>query len=449
MHGKRINIIDIYAFTMHNIEMDKSTLETIISDQLAEFLSFPTETIVRQTTNLKLDIKAISKYKEAIIILGVRRCGKSFLMKLIAKELAESAQIFYLDLDDPRLISFQANDFQLAYEIWLKSAININKPSHLFIDEPQNVAGWERWVTFFSKQRNCHVIITGSNSTMLGSSLATHLTGRHREFNLFPLSFSEVLNSSKLALFNESSTSIKKAKIAALLDNYFKYGGMPRAFLDCDRALLIQYYKDIVIKDIAPTRSGAKIRELIELGNFLMSNNTKLVNKSKLAKQLGFKQQRTITHYIQGFLDCFLFYEIKKFNASVRKQARSLPKYYCVDPAMAGVLGFTVLENKSSSLENYVFLELKRRGYEVFYWTSKEGWEVDFLARKHGEKTLAVQVCLDLSNKEIIERETRVITSLAKEMKIRELLIVTLEPYRAGGIDKNIRIEQFEEWARN
>lgn len=403
--------------------MEKLYLKQILSDQLQRFLRLPNSYIKRQVINeINLNLS------EPYILMGVRRSGKSFTMKILANAKMQNSSIGYIDFDDPRLSSFLTEDFQTVFDIWLEERRS-DTPLYIFIDEPQNIQGWEKWITFFSKEDFIRVVATGSNAKMLSSDMATHLTGRHRETMIYPLSIKEFLSAettTKLPLeSNFLSTVSSRAAANKLVEKYYQYGGFPKALLEEDKSILQQYYKDILHKDIIPRIQANRSKEISELGNILLSTYANLVNKTRLANVLGLKQSRTINRYISSFLDAFLFYEVRMFSHSATKQQRSLPKYYAIDHGLVSANVFNVAGNRSRMLENIIFLSLKNNGYEVFYWKGQnKDWEVDFVARKQGAETIAIQVCIEIQNEKIFERETRSLLLLKKELRINKLYLI-------------------------
>lgn len=425
--------------------MNRQLLKNIIEILREGLLKPDTEKILR--TKLA-DFRLTN---ESTVISGVRRCGKSYLLKLFALQVATEYEILYLNFEDPRLLSFSADDFEVAYELFLGGIPDLTKPIAILLDEPQMVDGWEHWANFFAEKPNHLIGITGSNSKLLSSDLATYLTGRHRVIELFPLSFREVVGNSLLPF--EGDREKKRAQVQKHFDRYLKLGGFPRVWRSEDVELLGQYYKDIVLKDISTRKGTAPARVNMELGLYLMSNAAQQINKTKLAKLFGFKQQRTITKHISAFIDTYLFTEVKLFSPSPRKQMRSLSKYYPIDHALARQIRFTVFDDLSLSLEIMVAGELRRRGFEIFYWRSSKNYEVDFIARKMGQGLIAVQVSLDLEDPAVFEREVRSLQACYQELGIHSLVVITLfdsttlTPPPADLDAPSIEVRSFTEWA--
>jgi uncharacterized protein len=420
-------------------------LEPILNDQLVSFLAPSADPWIPRSLPWQPKINT----PEILIITGVRRSGKSSLMKMLAKQHQESAHIFYLNLDDPRLNSFSAEDFERVHQLWLGETLNSPKQKIFFFDEPQNVDGWEKWMNYFAEQKKTKVILTGSNARLLSSDLATHLTGRHRTLEILPFSFLELASTKEYGFLHLKEGTERTVKKQQLLRSYIDFGSFPRAFIDNDPAILGEYFKDIIYKDIVPRKGSGPSNAMFELGTTLMSLATQLVNKSKLAKQLGYKQARTTTKHIQFFIDSYLLCESRKFDASIRKRSRSLPKFFAIDHALAKQTGFRILESESFALENMVFLEFKRRGYEVFYWHSSKGYEVDIVARKMSAPICAAQVSLSIVDPKVREREVRALQAINKELKLKELFLITLadKPEEIDIGKAKIKVLPFADWA--
>jgi len=426
--------------------MNKHQLQEVMADQLLEFMR--PEDLISRDVDLTLHIDQ----PEVSVITGVRRCGKSTLMKLIATRVAKHAAIFYLDLDDSRLFDFTVADFQIAFSAWLEMQPGTPARIYFFYDELQNVIGWERWVTQLSKNSNYKVFITGSNSNLLSSELASHLTGRHVPIHLGPLSFFEISRiafGEKLMDLVWRATTIGAADVERIMQRYESFGGFPRAYLGQSTHLLPVYYNDIIEKDILRRHRVRTPKIIHNLGRFLMSDNTKLANRSALAMTLEVKKQSTVTTYCHYFQESFLVTELRAFSFSVRKQVRSLSKYYAVDPVLAKKVGFSFMKRDGVLLENLVFLELQRRGSEIYYWNAKAGYEVDFVTCSGIKISAAIQVTYSLESPKTAERELRALVAARRELNASELLIITREGtedvLEYDGV--KIRVLPFVSWA--
>ena len=412
--------------------MEKERIRQILLKQERLSASFLNKPLAARTLDLAKELSS----SEISIITGVRRSGKSLYLSQLKKQYEASFTTLLVEFDDPALEDFNARDFYNLVEICNDLAPSAMKKKLLLLDEIQNITGWEKHLIQIVKDPSIKIVVTGSNAKLLSSELATLLTGRHREHEMMPLSFKEVLQFDHPTL---TIAQLSEDQLLAAYERYYTYGGFPKSYVDHDPTVLPQYFTDIVERDVI-VRHGTRLKKpLKELSRVLCSDNTRLMNRNRLARQLGIKDDSTIKRYCHWLEECYLFYEVKGFSPSVRKQIRSNPKYYCVDPALARYSAFSVLGDEGSFLENMVYLELRRRGYEVHYWKAVDGTsEVDFIGRKAGGETLAVQVSLTVADESTLSREITGLLSLKSELGINELTLVTKNnPYQVknfGGI---------------
>ncbi len=295
-YGFYILPLYINVLLLYNSNMKKSQLTTIIADQSRELLEVSTDDLTRIA-----DISRHLKMPEVSVITGVRRCGKSTLLRQIAQQLHPNFNIHYLNFEDQRLTQFQVGDFQVAYEEFLIQAKKKEKQI-LIYDEIQLVEGWERWVAGLAAKKQIKVFITGSNSKLLSSELSSLLTGRHISLHMTPLSFQELASSYKdLALDTQQESTETKIALCKLQQEYFQYGGFPRAFISKDIGILGQYYQDITQRDIALRRKVRNVSALTHLGVILASQNGRLTNESAIARELNVRSVITIGKFCDYF----------------------------------------------------------------------------------------------------------------------------------------------------
>jgi predicted AAA+ superfamily ATPase len=422
--------------------MEKKTLQNVLVDQQKEI-------IAKDLWWRRVDIFDHLNSPEISVITGVRRCGKSSLLSLIAQELESTEAIFYLNFEDIRLISFNVEDFQRAFDAWLEMRPVSPEKIFFFYDEIQIVENWQRWIAHLAKNKKYKVFITGSNSKMLSGELASFLTGRHRPISLYPFSYTEIAQhifGEKLQALEVWHDSNMRLEFRRLLLRYIELGGFPRVYLSGERSLLSQYFVDIVLKDIAIRRNIRNEKALLELGTILMNNATHLVNKSKLAKTIGIKDSETASSYIHYLGETFLGFEVKCYHHSAQKVVRSQSKFYAVDHALSSFVGGSASPDAGAVLEGMVYVELLRRGYTPMYWRSEKDLEVDFVIKRGRTITHALQVCVSLLVESTREREVRALKAAAEELKPGLLQIVTLDTDVFSGME-GIEILTFEEWA--
>lgn len=390
------------------------------------------------------------------VMTGIRRCGKSSLMKLMAEHLRENGvaddQILEMNFESMSIPEMDARGF---YE-YVKARICPDKRTYLFFDEVQKVPGWENAVNSFRVDFDCDIYITGSNAYLLSSELSTYLSGRYVEIKVLPLSFREFLDFHGYTLTERKSPAggVKKRIMDAdgevydareLYDAYTRFGGMPMLAdigLEINRvtAALDGVYSAAVINDILERekRKGQRtITDAVLLRKIIMfladniGNNTSatsigntLVNEGLLED--GTRKTKpavqTIQAYIKALTEAYFFYEIKRFDIKGKEYLRTLGKYYIVDIGLRNyLLGFR--EGDSGHiLENIIFFELMRRGYDVAIGKI-DNQEVDFIATKTDEKKY-IQVTETMNAPETRERE------LAPLRKIRdsyEKIVIALE----------------------
>lgn len=390
------------------------------------------------------------------VVTGIRRCGKSSLMKLMAQHLRESGvtddQILEMNFESMSIPDMDARGF---YE-YVKARICPDKRTYLFFDEVQKVPGWENAVNSFRVDFDCDIYITGSNAYLLSSELSTYLSGRYVEIKVLPLSFREFLDFHGYTLTERKSPAggVKKRIMDAdgeiydakeLFDAYARFGGMPMLAdigLEIDRvtAALDGVYSAAVVNNILERekRKGQRtITDAILLRKIIMfladniGNNTSATSIGNTLVSEGLLEDgkrktkpavQTIQAYIKALTDAYFFYEIKRFDIKGKEYLRTLGKYYIVDIGLRNyLLGFR--EGDSGHiLENIIFFELMRRDYDVAIGKI-DNQEVDFIATKADEKKY-IQVTETMNAPETRERE------LAPLRKIRdsyEKIVIALE----------------------
>lgn len=356
--------------------------------------------------------------KEIIIISGVRRCGKSTLLQEIRSQNKEQA--YYLNFDDERLINFSVDDFQPLYELF----IELYGVQHTFyFDEIQNVKGWERFVRRLHDYGN-KIYITGSNASMLSRELGTHLTGRFISKELFPFSFIEFIDfKGQSSLLTGLLSSEKKANIKALFSEYFKTGGFPEFLAHQNSEYLQSLYQSIFYRDIMVRNKLTNEHEFLELVHYLATNLSKPFSNNNLVKTLRISSPTTIKQYVAYLQDTYLFFSINKFDYSLKKQVFNPKKGYFIDQALARQIGFSFSSDRGRVFENIVFLELKRRGYELFYHRQK--FECDFVGRKNGKIVSLIQVTVSIMDFLTRERELRGLVEAIEAYGLKEGFIIT------------------------
>ena len=406
--------------------MEKEKLKELIVGHKESFLS--RDGLVRREIQDKI-VDYIPQ-REILIITGVRRSGKSSLMKLLCDDIIRNedvleSNILYLNFEDERFVPFTLKDFEPLYETFLELENPIGR-IYLFLDEIQNIHGWEKWLNRLYEFENVKVFVTGSNATLLSSEISTALTGRNRQIVTWPFSFREylalkgVLIDAKSLYRRQTKVDIKRA-----FREYLELGGFPEVLKIGDPTLLEQYYKDIIYRDVIARYGIKNIKEIKELTLFLAANPGTVQSYKNMQKMIGVRSQNTVKNYLEALNDVYLFLSMDLFDYSLKRQIYNPSKVYCIDSAMSNSISFKFSRNIGHVYENIVFLELLRRNKEIYYWKSKKGGEIDFVVKQGLNITEAIQVCYSLENERTRQREIQALIEVKDELKAGRLTVIT------------------------
>ena len=340
----------------------------------------------------------------ALIVSGIRRCGKSTLLFQLLKEKYPDA--LYLNFEDIRLYEFEKKDFTR-----LDKVIALVGTKVLLFDEIQIVDGWERYIRQ-KLDEGFQLVITGSNATLLSKELGTKLTGRQITKELFPFSYRE---------FNQ----FKKLKSSVdSLTQYLHTGGFPEFVKQGINEILNHVFDDILIRDIAVRHGLREVKTLQRLALYLVSNVGNLITANRLKSMFEVGSANTITEYLAYLEDSYLFHFVPKFSYSQRKQMVNPRKVYTIDTGMITVNSGSFTDDDGRKLENLVYLHLRRKFREIYYFSERK--ECDFVIFKKGAPIDAIQVCFDL-NADNLDRELDGLLAALTELKLKEGRIVTLD----------------------
>ena len=391
--------------------MNKTELKEIILDQ--NKIKLEKGLIERQSFR---KMEEFMKNKFIIIISGIRRSGKSTLLK----QVKEKHPGYYLNFDDDRLVNFKLEDFQLLYE----TLIEIYGEMGLFyFDEIQNIPGWERFVRRLHDEKK-KVFVTGSNASMLSRELGTHLTGRYLELRLYPFSFKEFLTFNNFELNKDSIyLTVEKAKIKGFFEDYLSEGGFPEYLKTKNKEYLKTLYESILYRDIIVRYKLANEKALKEIIYLAANSTSKNITFNSIKKILDFGSSTTIKDYFDYLGNSFLIFLLSKYDYSLKKQVQASKKVYLIDNALAKYLGFRTSKDSGRLLENLVFIELMRRGKEIYYHSEKG--ECDFVVLEATKIAGAIQVCYEFSD-ENRKREINGLLEVLEKFKLTGGLILTL-----------------------
>jgi len=397
--------------------LPKKTLKEIIENQKDRLLK--AHGIARE-----LEQNIIVTGREFIkIISGIRRCGKSTLMRQI---LSKTDHSLFINFEDPRLSAFEISDFTR-----LDNLINEMGIQNIFIDEIQVMPAWEKYIRG-KHDEGLEVFITGSNASLLSRELGSKLTGRHLTKELFPFSYDEFLSFKN------------KNKNAASLNIYLKKGGFPEFLNYDDDEILYQIFYDILYRDIT-VRYGIKRHETLkQMAVYLMSNTSKLMSYNQLRKIFSFGSTNTPVGFVSYYQDSYLMFTVPKFDHSLKKQIINPRKIYSIDTGLAAVNSLSFSEDRGRMLENAVFLALRRKYKHIYYY--KNNRECDFIVMEMNAVIYAIQVCYEL-NEDNIDREIKGLSEAMGTTQPRKALMITYDQEDTLEInDKEVPLIPFWKW---
>lgn len=362
----------------------------------------------------------ISKTPEILVVSGVRRCGKSVMMMQI--KASQDEQDYYFNFDDDRLLHFTVEDFQTLYEVFVE---DFGVQHTFYLDEIQLITGWERFVDRLYNHGN-KVFVTGSNAYMLSKELGTLLTGRHIKQELYPMSLDEYAKLKGMSWQKtDFFTTAGKAKMLNMQSGYLKEGGFPQYLNTGDPRYLRELYNDIIYRDIVVRHKLPSDRQIKEVAYYLASNFTHKFTYQSVAKAANIKSTETVSDYIGYLEESYLVGILTKYDNKVGEQIKSPKKVYFIDNGLVSQIGFSFSENQGKKLENAVYIELRRRDAELFYYN--DNVECDFIVRDMAKITAAYQVTISLKDLETRERELNGLISAMNAFGLKEGFIITLD----------------------
>lgn len=376
------------------------------------------------------DLLKLMDIDHILAISGVRRCGKSFLMKQIINALIEHKippeNILLVNLELPALAGPADQVFN---EIW-ESFQKIKNPQgrlYLFLDEVQTLPNWEKWVKYQYDlhKGNIKFIVTGSNSQLLSSEFATLLSGRVIEKRLFPFSFRELLRHHGIDSSDPQTLALEKNKVMRFFENLLYNGGMPETLnleqREVQREIIAAYFDTIIYKDIVPRFSVRQSRLLKDLAVYLVQNVTSIVNINKLAGIFD-SNRNSLKEFVSYLESSLLISLFEKFDFSAKKRSLAFKKIYSIDNAFYSLIPLRFSPDNGKLLENLVAVELQRRYSQVFYWKNHN--ECDFVCFEDNKAVEAIQVCYRL-NENNRAREIAGLEAACKYLGLEQGTILT------------------------
>ena len=367
------------------------------------------------------------------VITGMRRSGKSTLMSQFIEKLKADGvpddRIFLINFE---MAEYQYLNDRVVLNKWILDNIPKEGQCYVFLDEIQSVNDWEMSVSALQTMPNCDVYITGSNSKMLSSELSTHISGRYIEVKVLPLSFSEYL---ELYPSDDKDSRFR---------DYLRYGGLPVVNPDSDRTfiegLLEGIFNTVLVKDVLYRLKTDDVSKITAIAKFLYSNIGNITNIDNIATETGISNP-TVSKYVEEMSKAFLFYYAEKYDIVGKKILKTNGKFYASDLGMRNVIiGLGLARDISKPLENVVFMELLRRGYEVRIGSDRD-WEVDFTAIGP-DGVEYYQICETMLSDDTYKRESRPFKAIKDNCP---KTILTLDKFGLGS-DDGIKIVNLVDW---
>jgi len=409
-------------------------MNTLLEQLIADFHERP----LPSPTHREVALPALPGKIDAII--GMRRTGKTwflfetmqhYLQQGIAKE-----SMLYLNFDDERLLPMTAAELGRITEAYYRLfPDHRDRTCYFFFDEVQNIPGWEAWLRRLTDTEQVQIAVTGSSAKLLSREIATALRGRSLSTEMFPFSFREALSHEGISDIPTTRPGVKKR---ALLENrlrrYLLNGGFPevQSVADNYRIRILQEYVDVVIlRDIVERYQVSNILPLRALIRHLLAAPATLFSVNKFYNDLKSQGlacgKNTLHDFFEHLKDAYLIYPVSIHSRSERAKRVNPRKVYVIDTGLANAFLHQPQSDWGRLLENFVFMELRRRDLTIEYYRTEDGLEVDFITTNHsGEKAL-YQVTLELLDDHTREREVRALTAAMHETKIRHGTIVSLD----------------------
>jgi hypothetical protein len=368
-----------------------------------------------------------------IALIGVRRAGKSFIMKQLAKNLISNGinakDILIVNFEDRRFTDLSLEFLDRIFETYLEFVKPNSKP-YIFLDEIHKVEKWEKWVRTFQELQKGKILISGSTANLLKSELANLLTGRHLDLIVFPLDFKEFLSFKNLEIKDLLDIINKKIEIKSFMREYCEFGGFPEVVLSVNKKeILLSYFEDIITKDIVLRYKVKKVKELTNLARFYLTNISNLITYTSLENSLGITAD-TIEKFSRYMEESFLIFFVNKFSKKIKEVEKSPRKIYCIDVGLSNAVGLRFSENIGRIIENLVAIALKKQSLqdpniEIFYWKDYQQNEVDFVIKEGLEIKQLIQVTYASGKDEIEKREIKALLKASELLKCEDLLIIT------------------------
>lgn len=403
------------------------------------------------------DVLRKSTTGEIVILKGVRRSGKSTILintigRLLEKGIDRN-NILFINLEDPRFINdLNVELLSLIRDTYLEY-LNPSGAPYIFLDEIQNIPGFEKWLLREYELKTSKLFITGSNAKLLSREIGTALSGRYLDVTVFPLDFGEYLSFKNIRIKNRLDLAQHRIEINRIFNEYLTFGGFPRIALtvppDLKRAELKAYFDSIILRDIVARYRLENIEALMGISVYMLSSTSNLLSITSIKNHFKLSYD-LINRYVEYLENAYLIFRVPLFDWSLKRQHVNPKKVYAIDTGLSNLVSFKVGEKIGDRLENLVFLELLRQGKEVFYYKTTGNLEVDFVVMENGRITKLIQVSANIADKRTKDREIRALVKAVKELKHAgdaELILLvpdTNETIESNGIQ--LQVKDLKAW---
>lgn len=400
----------------------------ILQEEFREQLKSTSHSIVR-------DYRFPEAKNLAKVAIGIRRSGKTYFLFQTMRELISRSisidQILYLNFEDDRLLPIDHKKMgEMIDALYTLDPRLHQQKAYLFLDEVQNVEGWYSVIRRLLDTKDVEIYITGSSAKLLSKEIATSLRGRSLSIEIQPYNFAEYLAAHEIPLPGKPFGKMVLDQYRARLLQFFERGGFPgiQTFPDHERLEALQNYVEVVVfRDVVERHKISNLTLLKYFVTILLKNAPARFSIHKFHKDIssqGYKVGKdTLYNYLEYLEDAFLIYTVPIFTESLRVLETTPKKIYAVDTGLVHANTFNISPNYGKSLENRVYLDLRRQKKEIFYYTTSEGYEVDFITRDQQGHYEIIQVVWDKNDAATLERETRALESAEKELGIKGTLI--------------------------
>ena len=398
--------------------VDKRLIEQVLTEQRQELQALQDVDFCSRREEDEIDLDS----HLAQVVIGVRRSGKSTLCYNALK--SKNVNFAYVNFDDERFEDMQTSDLNTVLEVLYKIYGDFK---YLFLDEIQNIEGWHLFVNRLLRQR-MHIIVTGSNAKLLSGELATHLTGRNNQIELFPFSFADWCYCKGVDV--KLLTTRAEAERRAAFDEYLRQGGFPELLWEKHSNRYVGKLVNAILKRDIEQRHKIKYTEAFErLTNHLMNVAPVTVVASSLARIVDLKSNHTVDNYVGFLKEAYLMLGLKKFSVKSSQRVRA-EKVYPIDVAlMDGRQDAFAAENLGWRLETIVYVELLRRNRpidrDIYYFANASGYEADFVVCCGNRVEEIYQVSYDISNEKTRQRELRGLLAASAETHCDNLYLIT------------------------